>query len=319
MAAILISSSSSKVPLVRAVQSASRKLSQPLQVLAGDSNPDVVTRYVADSFWNLPTTVDDQLAAILDGCRERAVAVIIPTRDGELAFWARHQAVLEESGIRVIVSGLAAVELCLDKLAFARFGSRRNFPFIPACEDPNGLDADRFVVKERFGAGGRRIGINLDRQAAVIHAKGLQNPIFQPFIEGTEISIDAWLDRQHAVKGLVLRRREVVANGESSITATFRDSVIGGHAACVLEALGLTGPAVMQALIDSDGRLHIMECNPRFGGASTAGIAAGLDPFYWSLVEASGVDVSACPFQRISGEVRQVRVPTDIHLYGAGF
>jgi carbamoyl-phosphate synthase large subunit len=318
LGAILISSSSAKVPLVRAVRTASQKLRRPLQVIAGDADPNVVTRYVADSFWNMPVATDDQLPAILQGCRDRGITVVMPTRDGELPFWTRHQERLGEAGIGVIVSPPPTIEVCLDKLAFAEFGISRNFPFIPACQDPGSVVADRLVVKERYGAGARRIGLNLDRKAALVHAKALQNPIFQPFIKGIEISIDAWLDWKHSVKGLVLRRREVIAHGESSITATFRNSDVELLAVSVLQALGLRGPVVMQAVIDSAGQLNILECNPRFGGASTAGIAAGLDPFYWSLVEASGEDVTLYPFHRIEGEVRQVRVPSDIHLYGAG-
>jgi carbamoyl-phosphate synthase large subunit len=318
LGAILISSSNAKVPLVRAVRTASQKLQRPLEVITGDSDPNVVTRYVADSFWQMPVVTEDRLPVILQGCRERGITVVLPTRDGELAFWARHQERFEEAGIRVIVSGPEAIEVCLDKLAFARFGINHHFPFIPACPDRDAVAADRLVVKERYGAGGRKIGLNLGREAALIHAKGLKKPIFQPFLEGVEISIDAWLDRKHTVKGLVLRRRELVTDGESLITATFRNSYVELLAANVLHALRLRGPVVLQALIDPAGFLHVIECNPRFGGASTAGIAAGLDPFYWSLAEANGEDVTPYPFHRIEGEVRQVRVPSDIHLYGPG-
>jgi len=68
-----------------------------------------------------------------------------------------------------------------------------------------------------------------------------------------------------------------------------------------------------------DKGLHVIECNTRFGGASTASIAAGLDSFYWGLLESSGVDMSDYPFLRTSGEVRQVRVPSDIYLHGSTF
>jgi carbamoyl-phosphate synthase large subunit len=74
--------------------------------------------------------------------------------------------------------------------------------------------------------------------------------------------------------------------------------------------------AIIGRAILGDEGLQIIECNTRFGGASTASIAAGLDSFYWSLLESSGADVSQAPFLRIPGEVRQVRAPTDTYVYG---
>ena len=176
-----------------------------------------------------------------------------------------------------------------------------------------------YVVKERFGAGSRAIGIRLDRDAAIAHASTLDQPIFQPFIEGRELSIDAWADAKGVVKGVVLRRRDEVVNGESRITTTFRDAALETQAKRWIEAYGVSGPVVMQVLLDASGAAHIIELNARFGGASTASIQVGLDSLYWSLLEATGADVSQHPFVRSSTEVRQVRIPTDIHVHGSDF
>ncbi|MBV9508235.1 MAG: ATP-grasp domain-containing protein [Acidobacteriia bacterium] len=313
--ALLVSSASRKAPLIAAVQRACRNFDPSLQVITGDLDPHALARYLGDDFWAMPPTSDEHLPAILAGCRERSIRFILPTRDGELAFWAHHAPAFADAGILVIVSCPAAVALCLDKLAFARFGRANGFPFIPASENPGEFGDGPLVVKERYGAGSRKIGLNLDRQTALDHARSLDHPIFQPFVEGCEISIDAWVDRRHRVNGIVLRRRDSVSNGESQITTTFRNTAIAGQASRVLAALRVRGPVVLQAIVTGGVEIRILECNPRFGGASTAGIAAGLDPFYWSLLEAEGAHVSPYPFDRISGEVRQVRVPMDLHFY----
>ena len=306
--AVLVTSASRKIPLIHAVKQAAEKLRPGTRIVAGDLDPAALARHVADDFWIMPRTHEGELGSLVAGCRERHVGTVIPTRDGELAFWSRHRDAFAEAGIDVIVSPPAAVELCLDKLAFSKYG-------IPTALSPDELDAERFVVKERYGAGSRGIGLNLDREAALAHAAGLEHPVFQPFIDGTEISVDAWVDRCRRVKGLVLRRRETVVNGESQVTATFRDGALEERASELLVALGVAGPVVLQAIVDGPGEVHFIECNPRFGGASTAGIAAGLDPFYWSMLEAEGGDVAGCGFHRIPGEVRQVRTPADIHLW----
>ena len=113
---------------------------------------------------------------------------------------------------------------------------------------------------------------------------------------------------------MVLRRREVLLNGESQVTTTFRRPDFEVQAIRVLQALKLSGPVVLQAIITADKHLQVIECNARFGGASTTAIEAGLDSLYWSLLEANGVNVFDYVFARIPGELRQVRVPSDLYF-----
>lgn len=314
---LLISSAAAKAPLVRAAMDAAAKLHPDIRVIAGDLNPEALTRHVAHGFWPMPPTRDEHLSGLLEGCAQRGIRAILPTRDGELAFWSRHAEIFAKAGIHVIVSPSEAIHRCLDKALFASYGSERGLPVIPTSTSIDDLNSEFYVVKERFGAGSRAIGIRLDRDAAIAHAQTLDHPLFQPFIAGREISIDAWSDAHGAVKGLVLRRRDEVVNGESRITTTFRNAMLETQAKRWIEAYGVRGPVVMQVLLDATGAPHIIELNARFGGASTASIQAGLDSLCWSLLEADGADVSQHPFVRSGTEVRQVRIPTDIHVHGS--
>jgi carbamoyl-phosphate synthase large subunit len=313
---VLVSSASRKVPLVSALQQAARAIHPEARVVAGDMDPNALSLHVADESWTMPRLADGEVDALLERCRALGITAVLPTRDGELLFWARHAGRFQQAGVEVLVSGPEALQLCLDKLAFSEFGARHGLPLIPAALSAGDLRTERFVVKERFGAGSRAIGIDLDRTGAIAHAATLQAPIFQPFVAGREISVDAWLDRGSRVKGLVLRRRDLVVNGESQVTTTFRDATLEAQAATILGRLSLRGPVVMQAIIDAAGGLQVIECNARFGGASTASVAAGLDSLRWSLLEASGAHIDDYPFLRAAGEVRQVRVPADTHIHG---
>lgn len=312
---VLVTSASHKVPLLRAVREAARRLDPASVVIAGDVREEVASRYIADEFWRMPRLDQVSTEEMVAECVARRITSVVPTRDGELLFWAAAADVFRGHGVHVIVAPEESVSRCLDKLAFASFGLGSNLPVIPASEKIDEVEGPKYVVKERFGAGSHRIGLDLDRDAALTHAQTLSAPIFQLFVPGREISIDAWSNADSRVKGLVLRRREVVVSGESLITATFRDPRLEAEALRVLTSLRLRGPSVLQAIVGADGLLHVIECNSRFGGASTAGIAAGLDSFHWSLLEASGGNVADIPFERISGEVRQVRVAGDLHFY----
>jgi carbamoyl-phosphate synthase large subunit len=313
---VLVTSAARKVPLVRAMQTAARTLDPASRVVAGDVDPRALTRHVADAFWAMPRTDEAALDALLEGCRARAIGVVVPTRDGELAFWAAARERFARAGVEVVVASVETVARCLDKLAFARFGAARGLPFIPAAEHPDELGPGPYVVKERRGAGSRRLGLGLDRAAALAHGATLDAPIYQPFVDGPELSVDAWMDRGGVPRGVVLRRRDVVVDGESQVTTTFRDPALETAAVAILRALELRGPAVMQAIHTPDG-LRVIEVNARFGGASTASIAVGLDLLYWSLLEAH--DPAATPrFARAAREVRQVRLPADILVHDPG-
>ena len=61
--------------------------------------------------------------------------------------------------------------------------------------------------------------------------------------------------------------------------------------------------------------MYIIECNPRFGGASTASILVGLDVFKWSILEAMGKSLKDHPFNRLRKEVTQIRIPKDVYHY----
>lgn len=311
---VLVSSASKKIPLVRAMQSAVLKIHPEAKVVAGDISPDALSFYVADEYWVMPCTIDENLDHIILGCCRRGINVVLPTRDSELLFWARHIDRFRASNIVVLVSPVDSIEVCVDKQKFSDFGCNHGLPFIPSSPTLDGVNDCRYVVKERFGSGSRSIGLNLSRSDAAEHGRLLESALYQPYFIGQEISVDAWLSRSHKLKGLVLRRRDYIVNGESQITTTFRHAEIEMQAKEILEALRLSGPVVLQAIVTDDDKIHAIECNARFGGASTAAIAVGLDCLYWSLLEVLGNNIENYPFARLSNDVRQVRVPSDLYF-----
>ena len=133
----------------------------------------------------------------------------------------------------------------------------------------------------------------------------------QRFVAGTEYSIDLYVSREGRAKGAIARSRDVVVAGESQVTTTKSYPELERLCMRLSEELGLRGHAVFQAIVDDAGKIHVIECNPRFGGASTLAIAAGLETFRWLLHEASGASLDALPFMRSRVELRQVRFPSD--------
>jgi carbamoyl-phosphate synthase large subunit len=263
----------------------------------------------------MPKTNDDNFEEIAIYCKTQGINCVLPTRDGELEFWARYAKKFKSLGIHIIISAIDGIELTLDKFRFSNDCLSLGIPAIKSFLDiSNKINGDPWVVKERFGAGSRSMGLNLTKDDALRHAENLTCPIFQPYIEGNEISVDAYLTMEGLVKGLSLRYRETVVDGESQVTRTFTNSALEEKFKKILECLKLSGPVVMQVLIDKDEDIHIIECNARFGGASTAGIAVGVDSIYWALLEAKGIPLDDYPFCRSKNDIRQVRIKSDSYV-----
>ncbi|MHB9095991.1 MAG: ATP-grasp domain-containing protein, partial [Eubacteriales bacterium] len=267
-----------------------------------------------DWFWEMPRLSDLSIDEFICYCKDNNVSCIVPSRDGELAFFAKHKKTLHNSGIQVMVSDYKVTQTCLDKVTFSEKVSVMGFPAIPTVINIDNLNCDSYVVKERYGTGSLNIGLGLTREEAVAHAGKLAEPIFQPMVEGREVSVDLYVDSRGMTKGVVARGRDWVVNGESQVTTTIRDLKLEKLCSDFAQKMKLYGHVVMQVIIDDRDEFHIIECNTRFGGASTLSLEVGLDSFYWFLLESSGVDISSYPFARLNADKKQVRYAEDFIL-----
>lgn len=313
---ILVTSSSKKVPLIRALQEVARNLGVDTKIVAGDISRNVVSRFVADSFWEMPCLNDSTVQEILEYCHKAMIGLIIPTRDGELEFWAKNKGRFIHEGINVMISSPEAVRVCLDKIAFYEFSNALGFRVIPSSCDGESIPHDGiYVVKERYGAGSRSIGIGLKYQDALEHSRKLETPMFQPLVVGKEISADVWII-PNFYESVILRYRTLVVGGESQITKIFRDSVIEELLLNFAKNLEIVGVAVIQAILDDSGVLHIIECNPRIGGASTASNAAGSNAFK-KMIQHYLLGETIGPIEEIQKiqELVQIRTAIDEYSY----
>jgi carbamoyl-phosphate synthase large subunit len=231
-------------------------------------------------------------------CKENGIRLLVPTRDGELLWFAEHAEALARAGIALPLGPACDVRDCLDKLRFFERCRDAGIPSIPTSLELDDLvrdtGAERFVVKERFGAGTRSMGLGLERQRALAHAAQLRDPVFQPRVEGTEHSIDLYVNRDGELVEAVPRLRARVHGGESVVSETVEAPALMEAAADVARVFGLRGHAVVQAFTPGDGVL-LIECNPRYGGASALAFEAGLDSPRYALLEALGQRVAPHP------------------------
>ena len=317
---VLLTSSSNKVPLINSLKKSAREVSKNIKIIAGDIDSNVVSKYAADDFWQMPELTSATLEEILEKCIELNIGLVIPSRDGELRFWAQNKKSFEDQGISILVSELDAVELCLDKLEFYKFLMSNGVECAETfTELPDIVGDTKFVVKERYGSGSRKMALNLRRDEVEDFAALLEHPIVQQMIVGREISADIWIIPDF-YESVVLRSRDLVRNGESLITTVYRDSDIELRMLNIAKKLGINGAAVIQAIIGENGKIHIIECNARIGGASTASIAAGSGAFI-SMLEYYILKNTESKLNLVPKieSLRQIRIAVDEHVYDIDF
>ena len=310
---VLITSISKKVPLIKAVRCGVQKVSDISKIFGADVDDTCIGRYFVDMFWHMPKLDELSIEELVKYCKSNNIGAIIPTRDRELKFFARYKSTLSDHGIVVMISDYSTVRVCLDKLEFAKLEGIQDV-VIPASTTIERLNSEKFVVKERYGAGSISIGLNLDPTAAKSHAETLENPIYQPFQTGYEITVDAYLTKDSEVKGIIMRKRVKVVDGESQVTTSFENAFLQKKFFDFLSQSDFYGHLTLQAIIDEADNVHLIECNPRVGGASMLSIYAGLDSFYWFYSEALGENLSAYPFLPASKPVTLVRYANDVYL-----
>ena len=315
---ILISSASDKIPLIRSLADSASRLVPEFSVLAGDLDAQAISSFFDWEFVETPETIDKNAEKFLGLLLESKVRVVIPTRDGELGFWSRHAEQFEEAGIVVVCSPTETLSNSLDKLEFFQFASGLGFPVIETSDDPDAIGASSLVVKERWGSGSTGLFLNVTRQTAKRQASTLKSPIFQPYVQGKELSADVWRSRDGTRCFCSLRERNSISKGEAKVTTTTKNQAVERVVIELANDLGLAGPGVVQLILDGAGAPQIIEFNARFGGASTASIAAGFPMLDLTLADFLGLPIPTIP-EVITRRIRQVRYPKDLIIEYPGF
>jgi carbamoyl-phosphate synthase large subunit len=312
---VLITSVSEKVPLVQAVKVAAKKIDSEIKVIGGDILEGVIGSYFVDKFIKLDRLVDsvEYFHYFLKVCKAHNVSTIIPTRDAELSFFSKFKTNFKEQKISVMVPDIDTVNIVLDKAYFYEELTRLGYKVIPTYTsiDPV-LSEARVVVKERYGAGSRNMLIDVDpRTLNASIVKNLKAAVYQPFIKGVEFSIDVFVSESGKFIKSCVRQRNTVVSGESQITTEVRDLEFASLAEKLVLDLKLCGHSVLQAIKNDEG-IHFIECNARFGGASTLGVKAGVDSFHYFLYEQYFKNLFTPIAKRDDLLLKQVRFKNDL-------
>jgi len=307
---ILITSSSTKHSLVNSVFKNLKGLD--VEILLGDTNPDAPSKYYGYNFLIMPK-VPNKFEIIYKLLKDNDVTHVIPTREEELIFWSKFNKKFAGSGIKVIVSDEKPIKDAQNKFILYKKLYENGYNAIPTYKSLKNLNIKDYVVKEAVSNSPNKTIYSKDKSFSNSLVNKYKSPIFQPRIKGVEISIDAYCSFNSENIYLICRERRYLKDGESFLTKTFRSKTIESEAVKILKLLDLKGPVMLQGIIDKNNKIFWMECNPRFGGASNAGITMGLNVWRWSIRELEN-DKYIPSFRRTRNEIVQAKSIND-HVF----
>ena len=308
---VLITSAAAKVLLVQAFQRAAAPRGG--RVLTADMAASCAAGLFSDAHLMVkPINADGALEELLSICASHDVGLIVPTRDGELAFFAQYKERFEEAGVAVLVPALDRLRICQDKRAFGEAIAAHGLGAIPVLDQP----VTRFpaFVRPAEGAGGRGVR-RIDDAAELATVGDLTDYLVHPLIVAPEYSIDLLMDFDGRALQAVVRERSQVVAGESRVSTVVRHDRLEADTFKLGEALGV-GHNTVQAFDDPERGLLFIEVNPRFGGASNCSIEAGLQSPERLLSLLAGDDGARVP-RAIRYGLTMYRYAQDVFTGGA--
>ena len=219
----------------------------------------------------------EYITQLLDICRNDNIDLLIPTIDTDLLVLSKNKKEFEQLGTRVLISDFDKILLCRDKNYTA--------DFFESC----GLKAPRTVndyrkyvagypcfIKPKDGSSSiNAYKISNERELKVF-ANQIEDYVIQPFIEGTEYTVDIFCDFLGEPLYITPRTRLAVRSGEVLKTQICMDEKIIKECTQLIAKFKPYGPMTVQLIRQaSTGDDYYIEINPRYGGGAPLSMKAG--------------------------------------------
>lgn len=275
---ILFTSVGRRVELVQAFRTAADKIGIDLEIYGADITESAPALFYCDHPVIVPEIEDSRYIPVLkELCKREEIDALIPTIDTDLLLLAEHKK--EFGSTRVVISSPEKIRICRDKRLTADY-----FNSI-------GLRTPRFVdnlneyvmtfpafIKPKDGSSSIFAYKAENENVLCAFTEHVPDYIIQPFINGTEYTVDIFCDFEGKPIFVTPRIRLAVRAGEVLKTKIVQDETIISEMKRLVEDYKPCGQITVQMIREkSSGIDYYIEINPRFGGGAPLSIKAGAD------------------------------------------
>lgn len=274
---ILFTSVGRRVELMQAFQSAAERLGVELVIYGADITNTAPALQFVDKKVLVPRIKDvSYLPTLKKVCSEESIDALIPTIDTDLLLLSQHR---DEFGkTKVFVSSPDKVKICRDKRFtadyFSSLGLHSPHPVDDVKKYGGGFPA---FIKPKDGSSSIDAYKVTNQEDLEEISNRVPDYIIQPFITGTEYTVDIFCDWDGNPVFITPRIRLAVRSGEVLKTEIKQDDQIISEMKTLCADYKARGQITVQLIKAADGTDWYIEINPRYGGGAPLSIKAGAD------------------------------------------
>lgn len=285
---VLILSAGRRVELIQNFIYEIKKRDFTVKLFAVDSNPSHSAGcQIADEYFKAPKVADpNYIQFLFDLCLRNKVGLVVPTIDTELLVLSQNRERFQSEGIEVAISDFNLISICRDKrLSSKLFDDLKiSSPLIYE------KDMLQFPCFAKPYDGSCSIGaVRLDSVDQLTSSMLADEKIMFMELIGSDYSeytVDAYFDRNSALRCMVPRERLEVRAGEVSKGITRKNYVYEFLLPKLLHLKGARGCITLQLFVrHNPNDIKGIEINPRFGGGYPLSYSAGANYLGWLLDE----------------------------------
>lgn len=297
-------------------------------VLGVDVKDKVSTQRLLDDFKSIPNAQDSLfLETLLNIAIENKIDIIQPLVTKELEVLSVNTEKFLRKGIKICVNTKNVLNIANDKgkmlksLAvqgitcprfliiskkedFKEACYKMGFPSVPICFKPTKANGSRGfrVIDESinredllFNHKPNSVYISFPEALQIIeNCKSFPELLVMEYMPGVEYSIDMLVDKGKAIY-TIPRRRDLMSGGISVDCTVCNEKDVIDYSKMVASVLKLEGNVGIQVRRDIDGKVKILEINPRVQGSIVCCAAAGINMPYFGIKYHLGEEISIIP------------------------
>lgn len=272
---ILFTGVGRRIELLQAFRTAALVLGKELKIYGADMAGTAPALAYCDEVRRVVGMKDpgyiDELVKI---CEEDEIDLLIPTIDTDLLVLAQNK---EKFGrTKVMISDPDKILICRDKNNTSQFfvdcGLHAPMPVNDWKKYDAGFPA---FIKPKDGSSSINAHKVENAEELEVYSREVPDYIVQPFISGTEYTIDIFCDWEGEPVSIVPRERMQVRAGEVLKTRICLDETMVEESKKLCAAFKPCGPMTVQLIRDDKGTDWFIEINPRFGGGAPLSMKVG--------------------------------------------
>ncbi len=222
------------------------------------------------------------LRQILNIVKREKIKKIIPLSNFDLVILAKNKKLFFKNGCNVVVSDLNIVKKCINKKLMYEYciKNKINIPESYFSKNAKLKKNQIFIKKKIEGSGGE--GMEILKKKNDISKINFKNFFIQKKVNGEEYGADIFSMKKNNFR-ICIKKKILMRSGETDRSVVVIDEKIFNFCKKIKKYFPSHGNLDCDIIKDKNGRLYLIDLNPRFGGGYPATHEAGFKFLYFLL------------------------------------